>query len=181
MKYLGYILMSLGFIISSLIAVMQVELVNWNYFIPAMIIGIIGVVIIRISIKKHEKGEDKVGLDMANIKKSLSNIVGNMKQFNEEKTNINVYDIHGKLDEIFLEDIESFLKARESIIHQYGMQDYADLMNHFAAGERYLNRSWSASADGYIDESYLCVEKAFEQFTIAQEHFVGYKEKAVNN
>jgi hypothetical protein len=37
-------------------------------------------------------------------------------------------------------------------------------MNSFAAGERYLNRVWSASADGYIDEVNTYIEKAKEQF-----------------
>ena len=37
-------------------------------------------------------------------------------------------------------------------------------MTRFAAGERYLNRVWSASADGYIDEVNEYLEKAKDQF-----------------
>lgn len=171
MKYIGYILMSLGFIGTSLVAVVDKEAVNWSYYIAAMIVGIIGVVVVCIAIRKHRKGEEKVDTDIMNIEKSLANIIQNMKTFNRDKANINVYDIHSRIDELFLNDIETFLKARESIIHQYDMQSYADLMNHFAAGERYLNRSWSASADGYVDESNTFVEKASEQFSIANDHF----------
>jgi hypothetical protein len=45
-------------------------------------------------------------------------------------------------------------------------------MSHFAAGERYLNRVWSASADGYIDEVNTYLDKAQEQFVeaLAQVH-----------
>ena len=35
---------------------------------------------------------------------------------------------------------------------------------HFAAAERYLNRVWSASADGYIDEVNEYLQKAGDQF-----------------
>ena len=42
-------------------------------------------------------------------------------------------------------------------------------MNPFAAGERYLNRVWSASTDGYIDEAHTYVDKAREQFELALE------------
>jgi len=38
------------------------------------------------------------------------------------------------------------------------------VMSSFAAGERYLNRVWSASADGYIDEVNAYLDKAREQF-----------------
>ena len=38
-------------------------------------------------------------------------------------------------------------------------------MSRFAAGERYLNRVWSASADGYIDEVNTYIEKSREQFS----------------
>jgi len=46
----------------------------------------------------------------------------------------------------------------------HGLQAYADVMSSFAAGERYLNRVWSASADGYIDEVNAYMEKAQAQF-----------------
>jgi len=37
-------------------------------------------------------------------------------------------------------------------------------MSCFAAGERYLNRVWSASADGYVDEVNTYLDKAQSQF-----------------
>jgi hypothetical protein len=171
MKYISYLLVASGFIGSALVATVHKEMVNWTYFITTMAIGITGVIVLRITVKRHLKGEEKVDADISNIEKSLANIVKNMITFSQDKEQINVYDIHEKIDEIFLDDLEAFLKVRESIIHQYDMQSYADLMNHFAAGERYLNRSWSASADGYVNESYTYIDKALEQFTIAQDHF----------
>ena len=49
------------------------------------------------------------------------------------------------------------------------LQAYAEVMNEFAAGERYLNRVWSASVDGYIDEIKTYMGKARVQFERTQE------------
>jgi len=57
-------------------------------------------------------------------------------------------------------DLALFVNSRESMIPVYGLQEYADVMNDFAGGERYVNRAWSASADGYVDETWHCVEVA---------------------
>ncbi len=42
-------------------------------------------------------------------------------------------------------------------------------MSAFAAGERYINRVWSASADSYIDEVMLYLDKAQVQFIEARD------------
>jgi hypothetical protein len=69
-----------------------------------------------------------------------------------------------RIDELFIDDIDKFVDARESIAHRYGLAAYGEVMGSFAAGERYLNRVWSASADGYIDEVNAYLEKTREQF-----------------
>jgi hypothetical protein len=50
------------------------------------------------------------------------------------------------------------------MIHLYGLQTYADIMSEFASGERYVNRVWSASADGYGDEASAYLDRARAQF-----------------
>jgi hypothetical protein len=56
--------------------------------------------------------------------------------------------------------------------HVFGMQGYADVMSAFAAGERYINRVWSASTDGYEDEVRRYIERAAGQFDEARALFV---------
>ncbi|MBU4484841.1 hypothetical protein KKA47_05425 [bacterium] len=171
MKIVGFILVTFGFIASAFLASIDKELINWHYYVPALIVGIVGVICLRVALHRDTKGTKKIGADINNVKESINNIVRKIDTFNQEKESIEVYDIHKKIDELFIDDINTFVEARKSIIHKYDMQSYADLMNHFAAGERYLNRSWSASADGYIDESYKYIEKSAEQFKITKEHF----------
>jgi hypothetical protein len=45
------------------------------------------------------------------------------------------------------------------------------VMSAFAAGERYINRVWSASTDGYIDEVRSYLERATQQFGEARSLF----------
>jgi hypothetical protein len=55
------------------------------------------------------------------------------------------------------------------MVHLFGLQAYADIMSSFAAGERYINRVWSASADGYDEEAETYLGKAVQQFVDAQQ------------
>jgi hypothetical protein len=82
-----------------------------------------------------------------------------------------------EIDRLFREDLNNFADARESMIHVFGIQDFAEVMSNFAAGERYINRVWSASVDGYVDEVNLYLERALNQFVEAQEHFYELKLK----
>ena len=60
-----------------------------------------------------------------------------------------------------------FVDNRESIGHAFGLQAYADVMTQFATGERYLNRCWSASTDGYADEVSTFLTRSHEHFAEA--------------
>ena len=50
-------------------------------------------------------------------------------------------------------------------------------MNYFASAERYLNRVWSASADGYIDEAIEYMKRSEQQFEEALDALRGLEEK----
>jgi hypothetical protein len=67
------------------------------------------------------------------------------------------------------DDLRRFADARESLIHLFGLQAYANVMSDFAAGERYVNRIWSASADGYDGEARNYLGKAAAQFRAARQ------------
>jgi hypothetical protein len=107
------------------------------------------------------------------VDKSLESIVTKVRRLDDGKTEIDVYDLRHRIDEEFPDDLDAFVQARQSIAHSYGLQAYADVMNPFAAGERYLNRVWSASADGYIDEAHAYATKAREQFESTLEVYRG--------
>ena len=53
-------------------------------------------------------------------------------------------------------------------IGRFGLQTYANVMSAFAASERLINRTWSASADGYVDEVRTCLALAEDEMRSAQ-------------
>ncbi|UCE48618.1 MAG: hypothetical protein JSW47_00410 [Phycisphaerales bacterium] len=165
MKILGFLMVTVGFIVAALAAVLARDEVNWLLYVPAFAAGAAGVAAIRIENVRHSKTEHHVVARIETVESSLERISANINKLNGEKHSINTYDVRHRIDELFVDDLGKFADARESIVHRYGLAAYGEIMSSFAAGERYLNRVWSASADGYIDEVNAYLDRAKEQFT----------------
>ncbi len=165
MKYIGFILLSVGFLAGSLVSVVNEKTVNWGYFAITMAIGAAGVIIARAGHKKIHTSLTVLDKNITSVESALKSIVKNITDLNSQKDLINTYDVRFKINDLFLDDLNSFVDARHSISHLFGLAAYGEVMSSFAAGERYLNRVWSASADGYIDEVNAYIEKSREQFT----------------
>lgn len=164
MKKFGYLMITIGFLAGALVAVLGELDVQWGYFTAALVVGAGGILMVHLGERRDSRSEQKLAANLQDIESSLARIVENMSQLNAEKQSIDPYDVRGRIDELFAEDLTTFVQARQSLAHVYGLQVYADVMSHFAAGERYLNRVWSASADGYIDEVTTYLDKAQVQF-----------------
>ncbi len=169
MKILGYLLITISFLMASYYSVIDVEVVPWSRVVPALVLGLIGVVVLQISGREQRKSVDKVRTNMGKLEESLTNIVANAEKLDAEKESIDPYEIRHRIDELFMEDLDTFVENRETIGDAYGLQAYANVMTHFATGERYLNRCWSASTDGYIDEVHTYLTRAKIQFEEALE------------
>lgn len=138
--------------------------VKWMWYIPALGLGVAGVIIIKVHDTRQNKTEHHITARIETVESSLEKITTNINKLNSEKHSIHTYDMRHRIDELFVDDLNKFVDARESIAHRYSLAAYGDVMSSFAAGERYLNRVWSASADGYIDEVNDYLEKARGQF-----------------
>jgi hypothetical protein len=175
MKITGYSLITIGFIAASLISVTHVLEVNWLYFILTLVVCIIGIAIIRSGQKKDTQSRETLLSNMKIIKESLNNILLNVKKIRDSINPENPQAIHTQIDELLPDYLQSFVESRQTIGHVHGLNVYADVMNFFATGERYLNRVWSASTDGYIDEVTLYMEKSEQQFEAALQIVNGLK------
>ena len=169
MKALGLLLITVGFLAGALIALQTEENeVDWTRFLPSAALGAVGVGLARAGVKRETHAEGAVSANVGNLSKALDRVVDNIRKIDAEKAAMNPYDAHGRIDAVFRDDLTAFADARESIGHRYGLLAYADVMNEFAAGERYLNRVWSASVDGYIDEVQEYLGRARHQFEETQ-------------
>lgn len=165
MKLSGYVLIAVAFLGGSLSAVWRASEVLWGYYITMIAIGVLGVLLVRLGHRKLALGKSRLASNMDDITNSLARIVANITQLDADKQSIDTHDMRHRIDELIAADIIIFVDARESITALFGLAVYANIMSHFAAGERYLNRVWSASADGYIDEVNAYLEKSRYQFT----------------
>ena len=173
MKGLGYLLIAAGFLGGSYFAVLDAESVPVGSYLPSVVVGAIGVAMARMASHKESRDVEVVSANIGAIGASLERIVEDARAFDRDKESIDVYELRHHIDREFPEDLDTFAQARQSIAHSYGLQPYADVMNPFAAGERYLNRVWSTSTDGYVDEAHTYIGKSREQFEEALEVFRG--------
>lgn len=165
MKIIGFLMIMFSFLAGSLLAVLDEINVQWHYFLPIISIGVVGVILVHRHEWKNKRSEKKITTNLHDIESSLTRVVENLTGLNTEKRSIDPYDMRHRIDELFNDDLAIFVEARESLAHAHSLQVYADVMSYFASGERYLNRVWSASADGYIDEINTYLDKAQVQFT----------------
>ena len=170
MRVLGHTLIWIGFLAGAFLTVARHDgLLSIPGFVAALAVGIVGIALVRVGTKKLTQHEDKLVADMATLRGSLEQVVADAADLDRRKTQMSVYDLHGRIDDTFVEHLAQFVEAREAIAHRFGLQAYADVMSHFAAGERYLNRVWSASTDGYIDEAHEQLTRAHGEFEQALE------------
>ncbi|HSG82549.1 MAG TPA: hypothetical protein VLC48_09880 [Gemmatimonadota bacterium] len=171
MKRLGYLLITLGFLAAAFYSVRQVEGVPLGPFLASLFLGFVGVVLVRAA--QRQLARDTV-LQTANIKTiedSLVQVASDADRLYAEREEFDVYELRHVIDRTFRDNLNTFVEARESIAHTYGLKAYSEVMSQFAAGERYLNRVWSASTDGYIDEAHTYLERARDQFAVALSQF----------
>lgn len=171
MKKLALLLIAASFLSGAFLSVLDPRTVEWSFMVPVLVVGVIGLWLYR----KAHHGETRSGQRLAGnietLRVSLDSILANLEKLDARGDDLPVYEARFEIDRLFRDDLNNFAEARESMIHVFGIQNYADVMSNFAAGERYINRVWSASTDGYVDEVRLYIGRALGQFREGQKHF----------
>ena len=164
MKALGITLLVAGFLVGAFLTSLDPEQVNWMYFVPVIAIGAGGVYMMKQIEMADARSDSRLADNRQVIDQSIDNIVSNLDVLNTNTENIPGWEMRFEIDKRFRTDLNTFVEARKSLVHIYGLQAYADIMSPFAAGERYLNRVWSASTDGYFEEVTKYLGRAHTQF-----------------
>ncbi|MCG8504998.1 MAG: hypothetical protein MI755_10365 [Sphingomonadales bacterium] len=167
----GFILVVAGFLSAAFVASLDPEAVDWTFFVAAIGAGVIGVVIVKRAQKAAAHADHVLEGNRRDLTESLAAIIANLRELNGRKATVPVDELRHEIDRLFREDLNRFVDARESMVPLFGLQAYADIQSAFAAGERYVNRVWSASADGYQAEALAYLDKALTQFEEAQAKF----------
>lgn len=168
MKAAGYLLIVAGFLAGAYFASLDPDATDWLRFLPSAAVAAVGVLLVKRAGSAHARSDAVLEGNRRDLGESLAAIVERLEALNERRERIPPWEMRFEIDRSFRGELIRFADARESLAHLYGLQAYADVMSEFAAGERYLNRVWSASADGYVDEVMMYLERALTQFRAAQ-------------
>ena len=164
MKLTGYLVLIAGFLGGAYATALDTEVTNWSIFVPAALAAIVGVVILKRQASGEATSEQVLTANKAELTDSLASIVRNLDELIAAGQEISIDQLRDEIDVRLRNDLRRFADARGSLVHIFSLQTYADIMSEFAAGERYVNRVWSASADGYDHEARTYLDKAVVQF-----------------
>ena len=164
MKSIGYLLLIGGFLAAAYSTALDAQATSWALFMPAALAAAVGVIILKRRASGEARSDSVLTANRAELKESLGNIVRELEVLNEGRSQFATADLRHEIDTRLRDDLRRFADARESMVHLFGLQTYANIMSEFAAGERYVNRVWSASADGYGGEASTYLQKAAFQF-----------------
>ncbi len=166
MKGFGYFLLVAGFLAGAFSTTLDVENVNWTMFAIAAVAAVAGLIAVKRAASAHARSDSVLEVNRSELRESIENIVRDIEDLSYgDDEGVKLRD---DIDLKLRTDLRRFAEARESMVHLFGLQAYADIMSSFAAGERYINRVWSSSADGYGTEATTYLKKAAKQFADAQ-------------
>jgi len=164
MTRIAYVLIALGFMGATFIASLDAYAVDWPLFAGSILMGFVGVLLLKRTRRGAARQDHVLHGNRETLQSSLARIVDGLDALSSKGAGLADDDIRHEVDRRFRADLAAFVDARESLIHLYGMKVYAEIMSRFAAGERYLNRAWSASTDGYGEEARDYLDRALVQF-----------------
>lgn len=155
----------LGFELKDVSEVPLVEdgwnLIPWVWYGISAGVCLLGVVLIRLAKSGAASNDEEKNLaDLGSIKQNLSNLISNGTRLQSQIGKLAPSKITQFIDDDLAVDFRDFAEGRECMVANFGLNTYADVMTNFAAGERAMNRAWSAAADGYVDEATTCVERS---------------------
>ena len=171
MKEFGYVLVAAGFLGGAFATSLDVQNVNWMLFAGTAGAAFIGLVLYKRQIGAMARSEEVLEVNRVELRESIANVVNDLGEIMQGELTQGAV-LRDRIDLKLREDLRRFADARESMVHLFGLQTYADIMSNFAAGERYINRVWSASADGYDEEANAYLKKAAGQFDEAKQQLL---------
>jgi hypothetical protein len=165
---IAYLLLVAGFLGGAYVAALDEQQVNWIQFAIAGAAAVAGVLIAKRIAAAAARSDTILETNRNELNESIANIVRDLSEVMADGPAPSGAELRHWIDDKLRNDLRRFAEARESMVHLYGLQTYADIMSEFAAGERYVNRVWSAAADDYDDEANRYLVRAREQFAHAQ-------------
>ncbi len=180
---IGHLLLWGGFLGATFCSVVHREFedkwstIPWGWYLVSLTTGFVGVVLVRRSRRHDASDEAKTEAEYSLVRKSLDTVSRLVTQLNAQQDRT-PHDVLHCIDEQCVEPLSDFADSRQALVKRFGMAVYAEVMTEFASAERLINRSWSAAADGYVDEVSASLQRADHHLRRATELLAAAETKA---
>lgn len=175
---IGQVLLWIGFLGAALTTVSNLEVkeepwssISWWRYAGWMLLGWSGVAVLRVGRASRQSHPEEAGMELESVVAKLQqcsvamdqNLAASIDSLTCEK----VLDI---IDRQLAPMLIEFADQSKCIAEGLGTGPFSQIMSEFASGERYMNRAWSAAADGYVDEVTRSVRIANDFLKAAADH-----------
>jgi hypothetical protein len=134
-------------------------------FLAGLVMAAVGVMLWRWSIRREAATESPdAKVDGDDPLWLLANLLKPAQLLESELDKLDAHSLTEAVDRLLEEYVFPFAEVRREIIDHFGMSVGAEILVTAAVGERMLNRTWSAAADGHIQEARACYPEAVRAF-----------------
>lgn len=152
--------------------------VNWLWYGLSMAFGIVGVVLLRKTSKSAETESTRVAGEYSIVSSKLAELNQRIGELRTNLDDLAPQDVVEFIDQTCSEPFADFADARNALVQRFGLHPFAEIMTQFASSERFLNRAWSAAADGYMNEVRDSVERSNAHILRASELLKKYESES---
>lgn len=141
---------------------------EWPTTVPMFLLGclisVVGLVLWRRGVAQATAQSAAPGAGGSDAVALLGDLMEPARAFAAECGSMALGPLNARVDGLLSSYILPFAEVRQTLIHRFGMDEGAQILVTMAYGERMLNRAWSASADGHIQEARGCIPEALAAF-----------------
>lgn len=157
--WIGRVLLWVGFLGGAYASVCRVErteepwsTIPWDWYLGCVAVGTVGVFALRHDRSQRRSLSATSETSLESVRESLESVRGRIVELETGLDDSTCEEVLVSIDDRCVPVLAEFADGRGVILNRFGTAAYAEVMTEFASGERYLNRAWSAAADGYVDE-----------------------------
>jgi hypothetical protein len=126
---------------------------TWPVFLVGFVATVTGLVIWWKDVFASRAVLKNDDSDGANPLSLLESLLPQLRQLAEEIDELEGTDIAERVEHLLEHTVLPFAESRQRLFDRLGMRVGAEILITAAFGERMLNRTWSAAADGYLEEA----------------------------
>jgi hypothetical protein len=139
------------------------------FFLAGILLAVVGVVAWRIDVHRKAAADTSDGTsDGHDPLWLLRGVVKPARRVESELDKLDAHRLTEEVDRLLEDYVLPLAEIRRDVIDHFGMAAGAEILVTVAVGERMLNRTWSAAADGHIQEARSCYPEAVRAFEQAE-------------